>query len=595
MLLGAWGARAGELLQQATHREGRLAMADLPHGAHGDWYCWLFGEPLPAGELATRGEDHGLASRLAGALGNRGKAAFELLTGRFVAVAYDRSRDRCWVVRDQLGAQPLVYAPVLDGTLFAEHERELLAALPRTPAPDRLAVLGWVENGMPPAQRTLYEGIERVPAGGWLALDEHVAVDRWWQPRYAGVERGTAAELGERLRDAAFAAVGHAAAGAHRPAVKLSGGLDSSCVAAGIAAGGFADRGALALGGAFADYPEADERALIEATARQTRLALELIPYHPDRSMLAPALAHIDRWRVPPGSPNLFLWQPLFARVGELGVDVLLDGEGGDEVFGFAPYLIADRLRRGQLTGAWSLTARIPGIDVHPGSRVRVRLRVLRHYGVRPLVPKPISRRRQVQANARAAPTALIDAADRASLTALREAAEQRREGPIWWRMHAHTLIDMREQLDMAGHFGREVADAGIAIRHPLLHNLQLIETALRIPPETQFAAERNRPLLRDALRGLIPEQVRTRHAKSHFTDLVLAGMRAEEAELIEPLRHADAPLREYVGAAGLGRWLTLAPQDRPLLGAGVLWRLAIINRWLLAQMGVPAAGGSSG
>lgn len=594
MLLGAWGERAGELLPQAGHREGLLTMAQPPHGAHADWRCWLFGEPQAATELASYGEGEELPAALAQALAQHGVGAFELLSGRFAAILHDRSRERGWVVRDQLGAQPLLYAPLRDGALFAEHERDLLGTMPQTPAPDRLAVLGWVENGMPPAQRTLYAGIERVPPGARLTLSQRIAVERWWQPRYMGVEHGAAAELGELLRDEAFAAIGRAANGAQHAAVKLSGGLDSSSVAAGLAAGGFASRGALALGGAFAAYPEADERELIEATARQTQLALDLIVYDSERSMLEPALAHIDRWRVPPGSPNLFLWQPLFARAAELDVDVLLDGEGGDELFGFAPYLIADRLRRGRLLGAWALTAQIPGIDIHPDPRLRVRLRVLRHYGVRPLVPATIRRRRQDRARARTASKTLIGAPDQASLAALREATEQRRDGPLWWQTHTNELIDMREQLDMAGHFSREAHDAGIAIRHPLLHDLRLIEAALRIPPAMQFDATRNRPLMRDALRGLIPEQVRTRRAKSHFTGLVLAGMQAGEAELIEPLRTADAPLRAYIGRSALERWLALTPEDRPLLGAGVLWRLAIVNRWLLAQADGHAAKGSS-
>ncbi len=621
LLLGARRARAEELqgasraaageLQGAGFREGPLTTAAPPHGAHGDWLCWLFGEPQARGELAA--EDRrtaaapvgapgdslrdSLAGALAQALTSQGERAWESLFGGFAAIAYDRARGRCWVARDPLGAQPLVWTRVADGVLFAEHERDLLDVLPRTPPPDRLALLGWIENGMPPAQRTLYEGIERVPPGGRLALGKGVAIERWWRPRYEGVQEGEPSELGERLRDAAFAAVERATAGAERPAVKLSGGLDSACVAAGLAAvrgeaGDFASSGAdagaatatgasaLALGGTFAEYAEADERELIEATARQAGLRLELVAYDPARSMLEPALAHIERWRLPPGTPNLFLWQPLLARARELGVDALLDGEGGDELFGLAAYLIADRLCRGRLAAAWSLSGRIPGMGAHPDRGVRAR--VLRHYGVRPLVPAPIRHRRQARAAARASPNALIAPADRAALTALRAAAEQDHDGPRWWRMQVHQLIDMREDLDMGAHFRREASDAGIAIRHPLLHDLPLVETALRLPPEAQFDATRDRPLLRDALRGRIPEAVRTRHAKSHFTQLVLDGMRSEEAWLIEPLRRPAAPVRAFLQPAALDRRLAVAAEDRPLLGAGPLWRMAIANRWLL-------------
>jgi hypothetical protein len=96
----------------------------------------------------------------------------------------------------------------------------------------------------------------------------------------------------------------------------------------------------------------------------------------------------------------------------------------------------------------------------------------------------------------------------------------------------------------------------------------------------------RDRPLLRDALSGLIPEAVRTRHTKSHFTPLVLAGMRAGEAALVEPLRHTGAPVRAYVLPAALDRKIEIPPDERSILGAGPLWRVAIANRWLLSLSG---------
>ena len=320
--------------------------------------------------------------------------------------------------------------------------------------------------------------------------------------------------LGERLRDAAFAAVGRAAAGSQRPAVELSGGLDSACVAAGLTASGFADGRALAIGGTFSDHPVTDERELIEATARHTQLPLEQIAFKPESSMLAPALEHIARWRLPPATPNLFLWQPLMARARELGVDLMLDGEGGDELFGLAPYFIADRLRTGRLLGAWSLTRRIPGLGQHPD--IRLRLRVLRRYGLAPLVPSAVQHRREQRRIASLA--SIVPPADAQTLLDLRMAEEKdRHDGPLWWRYQVESVIDLRDTFDMGGHFRREAADAAIGIRHPLLYDLTLIETALRLPPRAQFDPARDRPLLRDGLTGLIPEAVRTRHEKSHF------------------------------------------------------------------------------
>jgi asparagine synthase (glutamine-hydrolysing) len=564
-------------------------MLSPPQLVQSGWCCWLFGAPEDRGGLAER---FGLKPRgdlpaaFAGALPVLGEAACELLCGRFVVVILDRKRDRCVVARDQLGAQPLVHTRVAEGVLFAEHERDLLELLARAPGPDRLALLQWIENGLSPPGRTLYEGVRRLPAGHRLILSaRHASVERWWNLRYQGTEAGTETALAERLREAAFAAVGRAAAGAQRPAVKLSGGLDSACVAAGLATNGFADGRGLALGGAFTTHPVADESELIEATARHTRLPLELIAFDPASSMLVPALAHIARWRLPPATPNLFLWQPLTARARELGVDVMLDGEGGDELFWLTAYLIADMLRAGRLPTAWSLAGRIPGIGLHPGRRVR--LRVLRHYGLSPLVPAPVRRRREARARRVASANAIVPPTDARTLAKLRMASEEdRRDGPLWWRFQARSLIDMRDDLDMGGHFRRTAADEGIDRRHPFLYDLRLIEVALRLPPRAQFDAVRNRPLLRDALTGLIPEAVRTRHEKSHFTTLVLAGTRADESGLIEPLRRADAPVRAYVVAEALDRKIRVGPDERPMSEALSLWRVAIANRWLVAQAG---------
>ncbi len=603
MRAGAWGARAGALLERAGAREsapvertdarwpapvervGDLSMLRGPDLHAGPWRCWLFGEPEDGGALAERfgvGADVDVRGAFGRALAELGEGACELLCGRFVAVLLDRDRNRCLIARDQLGAHPLVYAEVKDGILFAEHERDLLDLLPQTPAPDRLALLQWVQGGLLPRERTLYEGVRRLPAGHRLVLEAgRLRTERWWEVRYRESEAGSRRELTARLREEVLAAVGRAAAGCKRPAVALSGGLDSACVAAGVAAGGWTDAGAHAVGGSFAGHPLADETELIEQTARHTRLPLRLVAFDPGGSMLAPALAHIARWRLPPATPTLFLWQPLMAAARELGVDAALDGEGGDELFGIAPWLIADELRAARLPTAWSLSGEVPGLGAHAG--VRTRLRVLRRYGLGPLLPASIQRRRSMRA-LRDASSALIGRADAEALAELQAESEAgRRAGPLWWRHKVESVLDMRERSDVAGHFSREAADACLPLRHPFMDDLRLIEAVLGLPPQMQFDPVRDRPLLRDAMIGLIPEAVRTRHGKSHFNSLLLAGMRADEEGLIAPLRRADAPIRSCVAPAAVERMAAAPPQERSMTDVGTLWSVAIANRWLLS------------
>ena len=205
------------------------------------------------------------------------------------------------------------------------------------------------------------------------------------------------------------------------------------------------------------------------------------------------------------------------------------------------------------------------------------------------LLPEPVRRQRQVRALRAASGTALVPYADARALAELRMESQDRRNGPLWWRFQAESVIDVRDLFDMGGHFHREATDERIDVRHPFLHDLQLIEAMLRLPPRTQFDPVRDRPLLRDALSGLIPEAVRTRHTKSHFSSLVLAGIRADEAGLIKPLRQADAPIRDYVVPEALDRKIAVSPDKRSMLGAGSLWNVAIANSWLLSQEGAGA------
>jgi asparagine synthetase B (glutamine-hydrolysing) len=593
VLVGAWGQRASELLErpgghreEPIHRIGQLAMPGAPHISGEDWCVWMFGAPQDRGQLGARfgsGPECDLPGAFGRALLELGDRACELLFGRFVVVALNRQHDRCLVVRDQLGAQPLVYTQVANGILFAEHERDLLDLLDQAPSPDRLALQQWIESGTTPAGRTHYDGVRRLPAGHRLALDHgHTRVEQWWSLRYEGVEQADAAELAERVREGAFAAVWRAASGAEHLAVKLSGGLDSACVAAGLAASGSTNGRTLAIAGAFPDHPVTDESELIEATACHTHLALEVVTFNPASSILSPALEHIDRWRLPPATPNLFLWQPLMVRARELGVDRMLDGEGGDELFGLAPYLIAEMLRKGRLGAAWSLAGRVPGVG--PDARSRIRLRVLRRIGPKALLPSLVRHHREKWRRT-VSSRSIIPRADALTLADLQiHDGRQRREGPMWWRFLAESLIDERDLLDVGAHFRREAADERIDRRHPFLYDLPLTEAMLRIPPQAQFDPIRDRPLLRDGLSGRIPEMVRTRHTKSHFTPLLLEGIRAEEGALIAPLRQPSAPIRAYVVAEALERKVAVAPQQRLMLGAGPLWRLAIANQWLLSH-----------
>lgn len=591
MLVGGWGERAIELLDRAAARIGTAAdhvgsAAIIGEGGatEGQWRCWLSGGVANADDLRTRFESPDsadLTASLARAHVEAGPAAADLIRGTFVLVAVNSARDIAFVSRDHLGARPLVYARLGGGALFAEQERDILALLPSTPEPDRLAFTQWIDSGGIPSQRTLYDGIGRVPPAHRLVLSRAgVSVERYWTPRYKGTVSGSRQEIAERLRAESFAAVDRAAAGSRRVAVRLSGGLDSACVAAGLAARKPGGGEALAFSAVFPEQLETDERELIEATARHTKLAVEQVSFDQRASILAPALRHVEHWRLPTVTPNLFVWEPVMALARERGVDVMLDGEGGDELFGLAPYLIADMLRAGRFARAWSLTGRIPGIGDHPDRRVR--MRALRVFGLGGLVPAGARRWRRHRA-AVGGRGSLLRPKDLRALADLDDDSTAELDGPRWWRALAADLTVGGESLDVAGQLRREAIGGGVDRRHPFLFDRDLVAVVLANPPQLQFDPIRDRALLRDALDGYIPEQVRKRYAKSYFTPVLLAALAGPDGRLlVDALARPDAPIRSFLCSESLDRSLPESDPIKPTQ-ALPLWRLGMANAWLQA------------
>jgi asparagine synthase (glutamine-hydrolysing) len=587
----AWGERAVELLDRGAQRAGAtlertgaLAVSGVEGATDGNFNCWISGRLTNAEALCKRLDlppTIGPGALIARAYAQLGPDACELLRGTFVVVALNRERETATLIRDQLGGRPLVHMRVGGGALFAEHERAIVDLLPSTPGPDRLTLAQWIERGSTPAERTLFDGIRRIPPAHRAQLTaEGIAIEPYWRPRYEGVTAGSREAIAEQLRGAAFAAVRRGAEGARRPAVLLSGGLDSACVAAGLATREGSASGGPALAAVFPAHPETDERELIEETARHTGLSVELVPFDDRASILAPALEHIERWSLPPVSPNLFVWRPVMARARELGVDAMLDGEGGDELFGFAPYLIADMLRTGRALAAWRLTRRIPGIGADLDARMR--LRALRVYGLSRLIPPAVKRRRRRSSTS--PPGSLLLGADASALAQLADGSPGGElDGPLWWRGLAQSLTETGETLGVSAHLRRESIDERIDRRHPFLFDLDLLRAVLANPPQMQFDPDRDRALLRDALVGRIPEAVRTRHAKSFFTGLLGAGLAADGALLADGPAQRDAPVRAFVDAEALETLLRGGGEARENRAPRRLWHVGLADVWLRA------------
>jgi asparagine synthase (glutamine-hydrolysing) len=563
-----------------------LGAPDRSFSESGEVVCLLEGTIYNGSDLERRYRADGPPERLlAVAYKRAGTAILNDLRGDFWLLLWDRTARAGLVVADQLGCRSPYWTRDRGDLLLASEVPELLAAMTRRPGPDPLALAHWLELTLAPAGRTLYAGVRRLPAAHFMALDASAAEPkRYWEPAYRPPFTAPRAELVQLVRSALDVAVRRRLSGAGESGALLSGGLDSSVVAA-LAAQ--ADSDVRAYSATFPCHPTVDETALIDRTVgrlgvHSTRICVRR------GSVLWGALEYMRTWELPPTSPNLFFWIPLFERAAADGVRVMLDGEGGDELFGCSPYLIADRIRRGRPLAALELAQRFPGwLGTPPRYRVRG---WLRDYGVKGALP-PIAHKlmRRVRGSRRYPSHWILPSLGRAWLESEESAFEWKRlPGPRWWAFLASATTRAVGPALVQEGTRRRAGMAGIAPRHPLV-DVDVIELMLRMPPELAFEPQFSRPLLREAAAGLLPDEVRLRRGKSFF-----------DAVFEEALAGPDLPLaREILGApeAELRAFVDLDSAYKELLAFGPpsrsgsrlawtipVWRLLTAECWLRSQ-----------
>jgi asparagine synthase (glutamine-hydrolysing) len=143
----------------------------------------------------------------------------------------------------------------------------------------------------------------------------------------------------------------------------------------------------------------------------------------------------------------------------------------------------------------------------------------------------------------------------------------------------------------MHDHLRRMTTLAGVRDAHPFL-DVDLIELVLGLPPELAFDARLDRPLLREAMRGLLPERVRLREDKVFFDVLLRDALTGPDRPAVHRvLTRGSLELGGLVHAAALRALWEGGPGACPR-GPGAwsaeIWRAFALESWLRREAGRP-------
>ena len=507
------------------------------------------------------------------------------MRGDFVLLLWDELRGEGLIARDQLGVRSIFLHDGPTGTTFASEIRNLLAVLPRRPAPDSASVAHWLSLSNRPGPATMYEGIRRLDPGTALLLGPSgVREHTYWAPRYAEPLDSPEPALAHLVRAELGRAVRRRISPGGRTGVLMSGGLDSSSVAAVAAAE--APGEVSAFSAVFPDHPAVDESDLINELRRKLNLPGVAAQVR-SGGLLASAMDSALAWEAPLRGWGDFWSLPLLRAAAESGVSVSLGGDGGDELFGARLFLLADRLRSGHPLQALDLTRELPGAGDRPARRAMAR--IFLEIAVAGALPPSAQWPLQRELDRRRIPAWLKPDFARELVDTDDSLEWKRLDGPRWWAHIAHGLTRGVEEAGVFEGQRRRAESAGLHARFPLF-DLDLLELCLRLPPLTSFDRHRSRPVLRASMAGLLPDSVRMRPQKALFDSLLIGDLAGTDGRAVRNLltsQHAE--VRAYVDADLLQRELFSGQpeaENRTFRWMWHVWRLVAAECWLQVQAG---------
>ena len=466
-----------------------------------------------------------------------GDAFAERLRGMFAIAIWDSRRHRLVLARDRYGIKPLYYRAQAGGLAFASE----LRALPRGEI-DLDALDAFLAFNSIPAPFSIFRGTRKLPSGHLLVWEEGVpapALHRFARPAPVtkdAVRDGDEAELEEELRARLRDSVRAHLVSDVPVGVLLSGGVDSSLLAA-LAAqeSGEAVR-TFSIGFEERSFDELEDARLVaERYATQHR---ELV-LRPDAALLLPALAEaFDE----PFADSSALPTYLVSQLAAEDVKVALSGEGGDELFGgyytYAADLLA--LRVGGLAGV----AR-PLVDRLPSSSARASFDYKAKRFMRGAHLPPLERHHAwkeiFSADARAELRGARSAYDPVDL--LRERFAETAGADLLARLQdvdlgLYLVDDLLVKTDRASM--AHSLEARVPYLDPVVTNL-----AFALPTRLKVRRLRKKVLLRRAAEPLLPKRI-VHGKKRGFSIPAAAWLRGE----LEPFAR-DVLSREAIGRQG--------------------------------------------
>jgi asparagine synthase (glutamine-hydrolysing) len=509
-----------------------------------------------------------------------GVAGFGRLVGMFAVAILDVAHRTLLLARDFFGIKPLYYARWRDGFAFASQLRPLLElpGVERNADPQR--VYAYLRHGLSDhGGGSLVRGIRQLPAAHWLelSLDSESLGEpvRYWDLDLTAKADISRPEASRRLRDLFMHSVELHLRSDVPVGIALSGGIDSSAITMAVRQ----LRGRTQQLHTFsytAEENSFDEEPWVDLVGTAAHAVVHKV--HPRREDLA---QDIDRLLAahdePCSNTSIYAQYRLYETARRVGVKVVLDGQGADELLGgyrnFLVVRLVSLLRRGDWAAANTFLQHASSL---PGMSKRwLIVRVMSCF-----VPMRLH------------PLALT-LADRHPMPGWLNsrwfAAHQVHPGTPFWSSAQQTLREMlyRSLSELSlprllRYADRNAMAFSIENRVPFL-TPALASFVLSLPDEYLIGPDgTGKAIFRQAMRGIVPEAILARRDKIGFETPERAWLLPLQPWAERLMTQEAARSIQAIDLDGLRREMSMRLSGRKKLSAldSPVWRCLDLLQW---------------
>ena len=462
-----------------------------------------------------------------------GEDCFKQFVGEFALVIFDEQKNELICARDHLGDRTLFYADYGSQFVIASEPWAVVGVSLAKPELNEIAIAYYFAVKEMEDGQTFFNNVyELLPAHHMIITLSGQRVIRYWQPDpHKKIRYKTDEEYAEQFRNLLEESIRCRMRSITPVGILMSGGLDSTSVAS-LTARMINPQQLTTISYVFDELPDCDERQYINAVKEKWNIRSIQIPGDD-----AWPYKNWKNWRRnpnhPEGNPYRLVKERAYQRANNEGLRVLLTGGFGDHLYDGAEEWMADLIEDGRLFQALQgLADNIRYFGLRRTLAGQSLRRTARH-----LLDK-IPGGNRLHGKQQTAPPWLMpfstDSTNNKPSTWIDPAFAQKTN-----------VLGLRVANSSAGETFN-TSRYSLELRHPY-RDRRLIEFVLSIPAYQFYFQGVYKYILRNAMKGILPEIIRARRQPTSLLSFYFRGVDQEKNLLQDRIQDSNASWRKFV------------------------------------------------